>query len=344
MIFLLEIDGSYGEGGGQILRTAISLSTLTKKPIKLINIRANRPNPGIKPQHYVSINSLKKLCNAETQGLEIGSSTLTYKPNEFIGGDYKFDIGTAGSITLAFQAIILASLKTDKPICIKLRGGTNVKWSPSWDYFKHVFLHILKRTGLTINTNLIKRGYYPKGGGEAEITIHPCNKIKPIILDNPQNYTEIKGIINISNLPEHIISRLKHAVIKTLLQNNYKTSIEVEKSESLSAGIGLTIWAEKNDTVLGSTMLGERGVPSEEIGKIATMNLLNEIKSQSTIDIYSFDQVLPYMALAKENGQSSCIIQKISSHAQTNMWIIKQFFDVDFHAEKKENHFKIIVK
>jgi len=344
VIFLLEIDGSYGEGGGQILRTAISLSTLTKKPIKIFNIRANRPNPGIKPQHFVSINSLKKLCNAETQGLEIGSSTLTYKPGDFIGGDHKFDIGTAGSITLAFQAIILASLKTDKPVSIKLRGGTDVKWSPSWDFFKHVFLPILKRTGLTIDTKLIKRGYYPKGGGEAEITIHPCNKIKPIKLENPQEFTDVNGIINISNLPEHISSKLKHAVIKNLLQNNYKSSIEVEKSESLSPGIGLTIWVEKNDTILGSTILGERGVPSEEVGRIATMSLLNEIKSKSTIDIYSFDQVLPYMALAKENGQSFCIIQKISSHAQTNMWIIKQFFDVDFHSEKKEKHFKIFLK
>jgi len=344
VIFLLEIDGSYGEGGGQILRTAISLSTLTKKPIKIINIRANRQNPGIKPQHYVSINSLKKLCNAETQGLETGSSILIYKPGDFIGGDHKFDIGTAGSTTLAFQAIILASIKTDKSICIKLRGGTDVKWSPSWDYFKHVFLRILKRTGLTIDTNLIKRGYYPKGGGEAEITIHPCNKIKPIILDNPQKYTEIKGIINISNLPEHISSRLKHTLIKNFIQYNYKSSIKIEKSESLSPGIGLTIWAEKNDTILGSTILGERGISSEEVGRIATMNLLNEIKSQSTIDIYSFDQILPYMALSKENGQSSCIIQKISSHAQTNMWIIEKFFDVDFHTEKKENHFKIIVK
>ena len=112
---MLEIDGSYGEGGGQILRTAISLSTLTKKPIKITNIRANRPNPGLKPQHYISIQSIKEMCNAETTGIEIGSSTITYKPGEFKGGKYKFDIGTAGSITLAFQAIILASLKAKVP-------------------------------------------------------------------------------------------------------------------------------------------------------------------------------------------------------------------------------------
>ena len=341
---MIDIDGSHGEGGGQILRTAIGLSVFFREPVKITNIRANRPNPGIKPQHYVSINSLKRLCNAETKGLEIGSSTLTYKPDDFVGGDHKFDIGTAGSVTLAFQAIILASLKTDKIINIKLKGGTDVKWSPSWDYFKHVFLPILNNTGLKIDTKLIKRGYYPKGGGEAEITIHPCNKIKPIKLEIPQEFTDVNGIINISNLPEHISSRLKHAVIKNLLQYNYKSSIEVETSESLSPGVGLTIWAEKNDTILGSTILGERGVSSEEIGRIATVNLLNEIKSKSTIDVHSFDQILPYMAIAKENGQSFCIIQKISSHAQTNMWIIKQFFDVDFHSERKENHFKIFLK
>jgi RNA 3'-phosphate cyclase len=344
VVFLLEIDGSYGEGGGQILRTAISLSTLTKKPVKIINIRANRPNPGIKAQHYISIHSLKKLCNAETQGLEIGSSTLVYKPGEFKAKNHKFDIGTAGSITLAFQAIILASLKTDKPIKIKLRGGTDVKWSLSWDYFKHVFLSLLKKTGLTIDTKLINRGYYPKGGGEAEITINPCNKIMPINLDSPQEYTKIKGIINISNLPDHISSRTKHSVIKNLLQNNYKTSIEVEQSQSLSPGIGITIWTDNNNAILGSTMLGERGVPSEEIGRRVTMNLFKEIKSKSTMDVYCFDQILPYMALAKENGPSSCIVREISSHAKTNMWIIKQFFNVDFHSVREENHFRIRVR
>jgi RNA 3'-phosphate cyclase len=340
---LLEIDGSYGEGGGQILRTAISFSTLTKKPIKITNIRANRPNPGIKPQHYISIQSIKELSNAETTGLEIGSPTLTFKPGDFKGGDYKFEIGTAGSITLAFQAIILASLKTKEPVTIKITGGTDVKWSPSWDYFHHVFLCLLQKTGVTVDSKLIKRGYYPKGGGEAAITVHPCKDIQPLKLDNIQEYKDVHGIVNISNLPDHVSTRIKHAAIKTLLKSGLMSSLEVEQTESLSPGTGITLWTETNDTNLGATLLGERGLRSEEIGKNVAMNLLNEIESESTLDVYAFDQLLPYIALAKENGSSSCIVQKISNHAQTNMWLIKKFFDVDFKAKQEEHHIKISI-
>jgi RNA 3'-phosphate cyclase len=340
---LLEIDGSYGEGGGQILRTAISLSTLTNKPIKITNIRANRPNPGIKPQHYISIQSIKEMCDAETTGLEIGSPILTFKPGEFEGGNYKFDIGTAGSITLAFQAIILASLKTKEPVTVRLTGGTDVKWSPSWDYFTNIFLHLLQKTGISVDENLIKRGYYPKGGGEAEITIHPCSTIKPLKLDNIQEYKSVNGIINISNLPDHISTRIKHSAIKTLLKNDLMSSLEIDQTESLSPGTGITIWSNNNSSILGSTILGERGLRSEEIGKNAAVNLLKEIESEVTIDSHAFDQILPYMVLAKENGISTCIVQNISNHAQTNMCLIQQFFDVDFQAKQEENNFVISV-
>ena len=340
---MLEIDGSYGEGGGQILRTAISLSTLTKKPIKVKNIRANRSNPGIKPQHYISIHSIKELCNAEVKGLEIGSPALTFKPGDFKGGNYKFEIGTAGSITLAFQAIILGSLKTKEPVTIQLTGGTDVKWAPSWDYFQHVFLRLLQKIGVSVNARLIKRGYYPRGGGEATITINPCKNIQPLKLDKLQEYTEVYGIVNIANLPDHISTRIQHATIKTLLKSDLKTTLDVEQTESLSPGTGITLWTETDDTILGSTLLGERGLLSEEIGKNAATNLLNEIEAESTLDVYAFDQLLPYMALAKENGSSSCIVKNISNHAQTNMWLIKQFFDVDFQAKQEEHHIKISI-
>jgi len=142
---LLHIDGSYGEGGGQILRTAVALSVLTKTPLEINNIRANRPKPGIKSQHYTAIKIMEELCNAETDGLTIGSSNLTFSPGKITSGDYHFDIGTAGSIMLVLQACILCSLRTNSPITLKVTGGTDVKWSPSWDYFKHVFLTLIKK-------------------------------------------------------------------------------------------------------------------------------------------------------------------------------------------------------
>ncbi|UCF49812.1 MAG: RNA 3'-terminal phosphate cyclase, partial [Thermoplasmatales archaeon] len=320
---MFEIDGSYGEGGGQILRNAIGLSNFINEPVKITNIRANRPNPGIKAQHYVIIKSIEEISNAETKNLEIGSSKLTFIPGKFKGGDYKFDIGTAGSITLVFQALILATLKTENEIRIKLSGGTDVKWSPSWDYFEHVFYPIIKKIGVKVDVQLIKRGYYPKGGGEAIITIHPGSKVKPIQLVGETEFTKVKGIVNIGQLSKNISKRIKHSAIRALVRNELQPDIKDVEYSTLSAGTGITIWTDSRDVILGASVLGERGLQSEEIGKNVVANLLEEINSQATIDIYAFDQVLPYMALAK--GESSCVVRKISNHAQTNMWLIKQF-------------------
>ena len=342
MKYLLEIDGSYGEGGGQILRNAVAFSTFTKIPIKITKIRANRPNPGIKAQHYTAIKIIKELCNAETTGLEIGSSTIEFKPGDFRSGDYKFDIGTAGSITLVFQACILASLKTNSPVTIQLTGGTDTKWSPPWDYFQHVFIPLIKKTGVSVDTKLIKRGYYPKGGGEASITIHPCNAdLKPLQLNKEQKFLEVIGIIHIAGLPDHISKRIKHTAIETLLKRNLKSNIDIEQTSALSPGTGITLWTESENSILGSTSLGEKGLSSEEIGRTAALNLLNEIESLATLDIHGFDQLLPYMTMAK--GLSSCFVQKISNHAQTNIWLIKQFFDVKFEVKQGENNFKILI-
>jgi len=336
---MLEINGSYGEGGGQILRNAVALATVIQKPIKIKNIRANRPNPGIKAQHYITIKSITELCNAETKNLEIGSSKLTFIPGDFKGGNYKFDIGTAGSITLVFQALILASLKSKTKTNIRLTGGTDVKWSPTWDYFQNVFIPIIKKTGISVNTQLIKRGYYPRGGGEAVITIDPISEIKPLQLDIEPEFSLVKGIVHIAELSNNISKRIKNATIKTLIRNDLQSDIKIEQNSSLSPGTGITLWAESNDIILGSTVLGERGTSSEEIGKNAATNLLSEIKSNSTLDIHAFDQLLPYMAIAQ--GASSCVVKKMSSHAQTNMWLIKRLLDTKFEAKQGEDHIKI---
>ncbi len=341
---MIEIDGSYGEGGGQILRNTVALSTITKKPVKIVNIRANRPNPGIKAQHYVSIKSIQELCDARVEGLEIGSSELTFYPGEIKGGKYRFDIGTAGSITLVFQAFILASVQTKNPIKITLTGGTDVKWSPTWDYFQHVFLPLLTKTGIDVKAYLIKRGYYPKGGGEAEIEIKPTKTVKPLRLSDDQEFTEIKGIVHIGNLPDNISTRIKHSVIKTLLKHAFMTSIEVDKSKTLSPGTGITLWAESKDTILGSAVLGERGITSEEVGEKAALNIIKEIESGATLDVYAFDQILPYMVLACDEGESSCRIRELSNHASTNMWLLQRFFDVDFEALQNETNIHINIR
>ena len=341
---LLKIDGSQGEGGGQILRNSVALSVLTNKPIEIINIRANRPNPGIKPQHYISIQGIKELCDAQTEGLEVGSSVLTFKPGKIKGGNYKFDIGTAGSIALVFQACIMSCFSVSEPVTLRITGGTDVKWAPSWDYFEHIFLPMLKKMGFTVKPNLIKRGYYPKGGGEAEIKINPCSTLKPLQLNFEPVYENVEGIINISSLPEHISKRIQHTVIKNMLKRSIMSAIKVKKYSSPSPGTGITIWSSSKKSIIGSTFLGEKSISSEELGEMVTNELLSDIDSGATLDVYAFDQLLPYMVLARNNGPSTCIVRNISNHTQTNMWLLKQFFDVDFKISQLENNLLVTVR
>jgi len=340
---LIEIDGSYGEGGGQILRNTIALSTLLKKPVKVTNIRSNRPNPGMKAQHYVTIKILKTLCDAEVSGLEIGSDEITYKPGKISEGKYKFEIGTAGSITLAYQACILGCLNIKKPVTITLSGGTDVKWSPSWDYFENVYLKLLEKMGVKVISDLILRGYYPKGGGEANITIKPVERLQGLQTIDNKDYSEIKGNINISNLPDHITKRIKRYVIKESMNNEFLTDINIDKSTSLSPGVGVTLWSDNNKSVLGSSVLGEKGFASEDVGLVASNNIFKEINSSATLDIYGFDQLLPFMVIAKKHGKSNCKIREITSHASTNMWLLQKFFDVDFKAVQNEKNIEITV-
>jgi len=341
---LITIDGSYGEGGGQILRTAVALSALKKEPIKIINIRANRPDPGIKSQHYIAIKSVKELCSAETTGLDVGSSTLTFIPGEIKGGTYKFDIGTAGSMILVFQTCILATLKSNEPVNIKLIGGTDVKWAPTWDYFKYIFIPLLKQLGISIDVNLIKRGYYPKGGGEAEITIYPNPEFKQLKFGGQHNFTDVEGVIHISNLPEHISTRIRHSTIKELLKCNLNANIKIEQTKSFSPGTGCALWVKSNNAILGVTILGEKKMPAEEVGKIIARDLLNEIQSDANLDIHAFDQLLPYLVISNKNEDTAYIIRELSSHASTTMWVLKQFFNVDFDIKHDEKNVKIKIK
>lgn len=336
---MIEIDGSYGEGGGQILRMSVALSALTGKEVRVKNIRAKRPNPGLKRQHITAIGAVREICNGEAEGLKEGSLSITFRPGKIEGGEYFFDIGTAGSITLVLQACILPSLFAEKEVIITLKGGTDVKWAPPWDYFQHVFLPLLRKMNVRIESRLKRRGYYPKGGGEVEVTIKPCAELDSIdFRENGEEKTDIKGIVNISSLPPHIAERIKNSAEREFHTKGMDAEIGIEEANALSPGVGIVLWAsdgdssegEKGGRLLGADCLGERGKPAEKVGKDAAISLIEEIESGADIDIRAVDQLLPYMALA---GSSSFRCRKISNHAETEMWLLEKFLDVKF--EKK---------
>ncbi len=178
----LKIDGSYGEGGGQIVRSAVTLSCITNKPVQIENIRKNRKVPGLRPQHLIGVKLLSKICNANVKGLEIGSSTIKFIPNEVENSSLKENIGTAGSISLILQVLIPAISISKKSLKLSIIGGTDVPWSPTSNYTKHVLAEAYSRMGIKFNMKIIKRGYYPKGGGKIEIEVFPSKKIIPINL------------------------------------------------------------------------------------------------------------------------------------------------------------------
>jgi len=322
---MLVIDGSHGEGGGQILRTAIALSVVTHQEVTITNIRANRPTPGLKPQHFTAITIIQRLCNATTKNVAIGSSEITFSPGNITGGRHRFDIGTAGSIVLVLQACILSFLRTSEPIHLLITGGTDVKWAPSWDYFTQVFLPLIRTMGVQVEVTLHQRGYYPKGGGSAELILRPCHTLKPLHLGEPQTFTSVQGHIHSALLPDHVAKRMKHAALQQFIATSFKPTIAVEHGPSLSPGTGITLWATSANSIIGATSLGEKGIPSEHLGTTAAQHLLTELTSGATLDMYGFDQVLPFMALAE--GDSACVVRTLSGHAQTNMWLIAQFFN-----------------
>ncbi|MBS3781544.1 MAG: RNA 3'-terminal phosphate cyclase [Candidatus Thermoplasmatota archaeon] len=330
---MIEIDGSYGEGGGQILRSALALSMVERQDIKVFDIRANRPNPGLSHQHLMAIKAASEICGASTEGVEKGSTEIIFEPGEIKGGVYNFDIGTAGSITLLLQALIPPALEAKEEITLKVRGGTDVKWSPPYDYFENVFLELLRRMNGDINSKLIKRGHYPKGGGKVKVTIKP-SELRDISLS--EGIDKIEGRAFVSELPEHIAERMKKQVLKEFMELD--TSISVESYESASPGTGIVVWT-RGGKVLGKGVLGEKGVPAEEVGEEAVEGLKKDIESNVDLDPNAADQLIPFLALLNEHG--TLTMRKSTSHLETNAWLVNRFFDDAVELVEKKNKVEI---
>jgi len=224
---------------------------------------------------------------------------------------------------------------------MRIRGGTDVKWSPPFDYFQNVFLPTIRKMGAPVNLTLVKRGYYPRGGGEIAATIEPVKAIGHLDVSDRGALKKIGGIAHVSNLPRAIAERMKTEAVKNL-KDYGSVEIEVKSYESPQAvgpGGATVLWAEFENTIVGSDSLAEKGLKAERVAQLACEELKRELESKSTLDIHCSDQVLPYMAYAEE---PSCFTaREISGHAQTNMWLIEQFTDVKFSTEKENGLWKV---
>lgn len=338
----VEIDGSYGEGGGQIIRTAVALSAVTGRPVRIEKIRANRPNPGLAAQHLNAVDAVRRICDAEVKGLKLRSTTLEFSPSEIRGGRFEINIGTAGSITLLLQCLIPAALFAEEVTSLRIIGGTDVAWSPPFDFYKNVFLRALREMGCEVSLKLLRRGYYPKGGGVVEAYIEPMsNGLKGFVLtelEGGRRSNEVKGVSHCGSLPRHVAERQARAAARALERSGYAADIEVETAETACPGSGITLW---QDFKAGSS-LGERGKRAEAVGEEAAAAILSELESAATVDVHLADQLVPYMALAAADGEASEIrVREVTKHLDTNIHITQKFLDVKFTVEKLDDTFAV---
>ena len=345
---MIVIDGSKGEGGGQIVRTALAISSLTGEPFRVNNIRLGRKDPGLKAQHVHCVKALQQLCNAKADGAEIGSKELLFVPGKISAKNLTVDIGTAGSITLVLQAVLLPCMFAQKTHTLTLIGGTDTQWSMPIDYFTNVLVPQYRRVcGLEVK--VLKRGYYPKGGGKVELKIKPeikrnefekfegfqaILKHKSISLTEQGKLISIKGTSHASkNLADARVAERQADSAKQALAG-LRTPIEItaEYADTLSTGSGITLWAIfstnkedidiENPVRLGADALGKPGKPAEQVGQEAAQQLLQEIEKKAPVDLHLADNLIPIMALCKP---SKIKATKITQHTKTNMQVVEAF-------------------
>ncbi len=324
---LVEIDGSYGEGGGQILRTALAFSAILKIPLRVKNVRATRKNPGLGNQHLAAVNALARISGATSQGNKIGSQTLTFIPQEIRPGDYEFKIGTAGSVTLLLQAIFLPLCLARGGSTLTLVGGTHVPWSPPFHYFSQVLLPNLKPMRVSAEAMIEKWGFYPKGGGRVQLKINPIDGLEPVSLIERGLLKKISGISAIANLPKHVAERQTEQALKRIrreLKINPEIAI-LSDAPSIGQGSFLFLLAEYEGIVVGFSSLGGRGKPAEKVADEAVDYLKDYVESDGCVDSHLADQLVPFMALAR--GTSSFTTQRITEHLLTNLWVVAHFVE-----------------
>src|SRR5712692_290744 len=280
---MIEVDGSFGEGGGQVLRTAVALAAVLSEEIHVFNIRAGRAEPGIRPQHLTGVKAATELCSGGLNGLEIGSTEFTFKPGKVRSGTFRFDVGTAGSVTLVLQTLMPILAFAPGSVQLEIIGGTDVKWSPPIDYLRLVILPILRKIGYRGDLETVRRGHYPKGGGLLRFSTQGPSTLQPLTNNHSGSISKIYGISHATALPRHVAERQATAAGKRLEDAKLPPpSIDLEvidDKRQLGPGSGIVLSAEtQNGTILGSDTLGERGKPAEEVGSDAGKILIEEVQ------------------------------------------------------------------
>lgn len=331
---VLKIDGSFGEGGGQILRSALTLSCITKTPIQIENIRHNRKTPGLKPGHLTAVKILAKICNAQVEGLQIGSTTIKFFPNEIHDMRLKENVGTAGSISLILQAIIPVVSLAKRKLELSITGGTDVPWSPTTNYTRYVLAEAYSRIGIDFSLDVKKRGYYPKGGGLVDLRVGPCQKINPLTTSKRIG-KNAKIVCSYSNLEVNQISSYVEHIKDTLEKKEISTQIEISRENALDSGASVLVFSHDSSSIIGADELQEK---KTEFGVKSASKFIDSLGVDSNLS----DMLVTPLSLTKE--LSIFTVRDISKHLETNLYITSKITGCKYGIGKIDGGFEVRIQ
>ena len=339
-------DGSLGEGGGSILRLVTSLSLVTQESVKVVNIRKNRPKPGLQTQHLVGLRALTEFCGGELTGDYLGSETISFIPSNSWKPNLEINVATAGSLGLILQSLQVAILGVkNHSLKIKFKGGATFgKWAPSIPYVNHVTWEIFRKMNFDLEIQIERHGFYPKGGACVFAKLHSPPLLQGL---NIETFEKPKVAHILSFESKHlqrarVAERQTRTITTALKKQNIEAMVFNESVSSDNPGSGVLIYSKTKKSVISGDFVGERKLSAEKVGQKAFNRYFKTIEKESTIDPFLADQVLPIMATA--SGPSVFLTPYLSNHTKTNIMLIKDVLDVEVNTEKIENRFKVTIE
>jgi RNA 3'-terminal phosphate cyclase (ATP) len=330
---LIKIDGAFGEGGGQIIRSAVTLSSLAQKPVEIVNIRKNRKVPGLRPQHLTGIRILAKLCSAKVEGLSVGSTKIRFFPSKIIDTQLKEDVGTAGSIPLILQILIPAISISKKRLKLIITGGTDVLWSPTSDYTKFVLREAYARLGINFSMDVKRRGYYPRGGGIINVEIFPREKITPISLLK-RTSKSVKLRCTHSGISSHLIEQEVDEARNILASSGLDCDYQINEEAAHDKGCSFLAYTHDENCIIGSDAIN--GKHMNGIGRFVATRFL---ESNLGVDQFLSDMLVIPMCLT--DGESVFRVNQITKHLETNLFVTTEILNCKYGIGKIENGFEV---
>lgn len=331
---MINLDGSHGEGGGQIVRTAITLSCITGTAVLIENIRAGRKTGGLRPQHVTAIYAAAQITNATIQGVEVGSKTVLFEPGDSTcAGNYEWSVGTAGATTLVLQTILLPLALAEGTSTVKIHGGTHVPHSPSGHYIRDVYMPVLLSMGANVEIYMDCYGFNPEGGGT--ILAKTAGSAELVSVDKRKRgrIERVFGTAVGCNLPSHIPQRIANRAVNLLGEFDAPVDIRPQRTRSVSTGAGLFLTAEYSNGRGGYGVIGRKGMPSEAVAEKAITGLLRFHDSSAAVDRRLADQLIIPLALAK--GSSAFTTNDLTSHLHTNIHTVRAFIERPIEVDER---------